>query len=78
MAYSEMDTPYLRQAYANKVEGIVGNEDVGQMSAWYILAASGGIHPVCPGETRLEITSRYSIESNLNLILNILKEINSV
>jgi len=26
------------------------------MSAWYILAASG-IHPVCPGETRYEITS---------------------
>ena len=44
------------KAYANKVEGIVGNEDVGQMSAWYILAASG-IHPSCPGNTRVEITS---------------------
>ena len=44
------------KAYANKVEGIVGNEDVGQMSAWYILAASG-IHPSCPGNTRMEITS---------------------
>lgn len=44
------------QAYKNSVEGIVGNEDVGQMSAWYILAASG-IHPSCPGSTRMEITS---------------------
>jgi predicted alpha-1,2-mannosidase len=44
------------KAYQNKVEGLVGNEDCGQMSAWYILAASG-IHPVCPGETRYEITS---------------------
>lgn len=44
------------KAYANKVEGIVGNEDVGQMSAWYVLTASG-IHPVCPGDTRMEITS---------------------
>lgn len=44
------------KAYANKVEGIVGNEDVGQMSAWYVLAASG-IHPSCPGNTRMEITS---------------------
>lgn len=44
------------QAYANSVEGIVGNEDVGQMSAWYVLAASG-IHPSCPGDTRMEITS---------------------
>ena len=45
-----------RQAYANKVEGIVGNEDAGQMSAWYVLAAAG-IHPACPGDTRMEITS---------------------
>lgn len=37
-----------RQAYADKVEGIVGNEDAGQMSAWYVLAAAG-IHPACPG-----------------------------
>ena len=45
-----------RNAYANKVEGIVGNEDAGQMSAWYVLAAAG-IHPACPGDTRMEITS---------------------
>ncbi len=43
-------------AYKNGVVGLTGNEDVGQMSAWYILAASG-IHPVCPGDTRYEITS---------------------
>ena len=45
-----------RTAYSNRVEGIVGNEDAGQMSAWYVLAASG-IHPACPGDTRMEITS---------------------
>ena len=45
-----------RQAYADKVEGIVGNDDAGQMSAWYVLAAAG-IHPACPGDTRMEITS---------------------
>ncbi|HEV7330473.1 MAG TPA: GH92 family glycosyl hydrolase [Flavisolibacter sp.] len=44
------------RAYKNSVEGLVGNEDVGQMSAWYILAASG-LHPVCPGDTRYELTS---------------------
>ncbi len=43
-------------AYGNKVEGLVGNEDVGQMSAWYVCAASG-LHPYCPGDTRMEITS---------------------
>ena len=63
--FNQLDVPWYTQkwtrytcekAYANKVEGIVGNEDVGQMSAWYILAASG-IHPSCPGNTRMEITS---------------------
>ncbi|MDU1890377.1 MAG: GH92 family glycosyl hydrolase [Dysgonomonas sp.] len=63
--FNRLSVPWLTQkwtrhicnkAYTNKVEGIVGNEDVGQMSAWYILAAAG-IHPVCPGDTRYEITS---------------------
>ena len=43
-------------AYGEGVNGLVGNDDAGQMSAWYVLAASG-IHPVCPGETTMEITS---------------------
>lgn len=63
--FNQLDVPWLTQswtrficknAYANKVEGLVGNEDVGQMSAWYILAAAG-IHPSCPGNTRQEITA---------------------
>lgn len=45
-----------RNAYKNKVEGLVGNEDVGQMSAWYVLSAIG-IHQACPGDTRFELTS---------------------
>ena len=45
-----------RNAYHDKVTGLVGNEDVGQMSAWYVLAAAG-IHPICPGDGRYEITS---------------------
>ncbi|WP_301920898.1 GH92 family glycosyl hydrolase [Ferruginibacter sp.] len=45
-----------RRAYRNAVEGLVGNEDVGQMSAWYVLAASG-FHPIAPGNLRYEITS---------------------
>lgn len=44
------------KAYKNKVEGLVGNEDVGQMSAWYVLAACG-LYPVCPGDTRYEVSS---------------------
>jgi predicted alpha-1,2-mannosidase len=44
------------RAYHNSVEGLVGNEDVGQMSAWYVMSAAG-IHPLCPGDGRYEITS---------------------
>ncbi len=56
-----------RRAYHNGVEGLVGNEDVGQMSAWYVLAAMG-IHPVCPGDTRQEITS--PVFDNITIRLN--------
>jgi predicted alpha-1,2-mannosidase len=44
------------QAYGTGVDGLCGNEDVGQMSAWYVLAA-GGLHPVCPGDGVYIITS---------------------
>ena len=63
--FNYLDVPWLtqkwtrdicRNAYHNSVKGLVGNEDVGQMSAWYVLAAAG-IHPVCPGNLRYEITS---------------------
>ena len=45
-----------RNAYGDTVNGLCGNEDVGQMSAWYILAAMG-FHPICPGNNRYELTS---------------------
>jgi len=53
-------------AYKEGVNGLVGNEDVGQMSAWYVLAASG-IHPICPGETRFELTTPVFNKVEFNL-----------
>lgn len=41
-------------AYGSDVYGLCGDEDVGQMSAWYVLAAMG-IHQACPGDTRYEV-----------------------
>ena len=38
----------LQEMYSPTPEGISGNEDCGQMSAWYILS-SLGIYPICPG-----------------------------
>lgn len=37
----------LDKAYGTGVKGLCGNEDVGQMSAWYVLSAMG-LHPVDP------------------------------
>jgi len=34
--------------YINAPDGLIGNEDCGQMSAWYVLSASG-FYPVSPG-----------------------------
>ncbi len=58
-----------KNAYDIGVQGLCGNEDVGQMSAWYILAASG-IHPVCPGDNTYIITSPVFDEITFNLDQN--------
>ena len=39
----------LEQAYHAEVNGICGNDDVGQMPAWYVISARG-FYPVCPGD----------------------------
>lgn len=55
-----------RRAYHNTVEGLVGNDDAGQMSAWYVLTAIG-LYPMCPGDNRFEITSPVFEEATIHL-----------
>lgn len=38
----------LNELYTSAPDGLCGNEDCGQMSAWYVLAAIG-MYEVCPG-----------------------------
>jgi len=38
----------LEEMYSTEPDGVCGNEDCGQMSAWYVLS-SMGIYPACPG-----------------------------
>jgi predicted alpha-1,2-mannosidase len=50
---------YVRQIeamYSSGPDGLCGNEDCGQMSAWYVLA-SIGIYQVCPGDNQFILTS---------------------
>jgi predicted alpha-1,2-mannosidase len=42
--------------YANAPDGLCGNDDCGQMSAWYIFSALG-FYPVCPGSDKYIIGS---------------------
>lgn len=46
----------LREMYQPTPEGIIGNEDCGQMSAWYIFS-SLGLYPVCPGSNEFVLTT---------------------
>ena len=46
----------LETLYDDKPDGLSGNEDCGQMSAWYILSAMG-FYQVCPGTTEYIIGS---------------------
>lgn len=38
----------MNKMYQNKINGLSGNDDCGQMSAWYVFSALG-FYPVCPG-----------------------------
>lgn len=46
----------LDNFYKNTPDGLIGNEDCGQMSAWYVLSAMG-IYQVTPGINQWEITT---------------------
>ncbi len=46
----------LLNQYKAKVDGLSGNDDCGQMSAWYVFTALG-FYPVCPGSNEFAITS---------------------
>jgi len=46
----------LDEMYQAKPDGICGNEDCGQMSAWFIMS-SLGLYPECPGSNEFVLTS---------------------
>ncbi|WP_241331264.1 GH92 family glycosyl hydrolase [Chryseobacterium arthrosphaerae] len=56
----------LDSFYKNTPDGLIGNEDCGQMSAWYILSAMG-IYSVTPGLPEWETTIPYFDEIKIHL-----------
>ncbi len=56
----------LREQYRNGVDGLSGNEDVGQMSAWYVLSAMG-LYQVEPAGGKYIIGSPLFNETRINV-----------
>ena len=56
----------MDQFYKPEPDGLIGNEDCGQMSAWYVLSAAG-FYPVTPGSTLYAIGSPLFPELRFNL-----------
>ena len=44
----------LKEEYSAQPDGLAGNEDCGQMSAWYVMS-SMGIYTIQPGQTQYQI-----------------------
>ncbi len=48
----------MNRFYKNNIDGLCGNDDCGQMSAWYIFSAMG-FYPVCPGSDQYVLGAPY-------------------
>lgn len=48
----------LNKMYRNATDGLGGNDDCGQMSAWYIFSVMG-FYPVCPGTDQYVLGAPY-------------------
>ncbi|MEN8117781.1 MAG: GH92 family glycosyl hydrolase [Bacteroidota bacterium] len=73
--YSYVGQPWKTQKYVNQIltklysnspDGLAGNEDCGQMSAWYILS-SLGFYPVTPGQDIYIIGTPLFPKATINL-----------
>jgi alpha-1,2-mannosidase, putative len=56
----------LNKMYKNEINGLGGNDDCGQMSAWYIFSVMG-FYPVCPGTDQYVLGAPYLPYLKLNL-----------
>lgn len=56
----------INSKYLNKPDGLCGNDDCGQMSAWYLFS-SMGFYPVCPGSNQYIIGSPSVKEARIDL-----------
>ncbi|NCC11167.1 MAG: glycoside hydrolase family 92 protein, partial [Bacteroidia bacterium] len=48
----------MNRMYRNHIRGLSGNDDCGQMSAWYVFTTMG-FYPVCPGTNQYVLGAPY-------------------
>ena len=48
----------MNRFYRNNIDGLCGNDDCGQMSAWYVFSVMG-FYPVCPGSDQYVLGAPY-------------------
>lgn len=56
----------MNRMYKNNINGLSGNDDCGQMSAWYVFSALG-FYPVCPGTDQYVLGAPYVPYARLSL-----------
>lgn len=73
--YNYTGSPWKTQAMTRRIldelyqptpEGICGNEDCGQMSAWYVITALG-LYPVAPGSGEYNLTAPLFPKATISL-----------
>lgn len=73
--YNFTNAPYKTQFYVDRImkemyhakpDGLSGNEDCGQMSAWYVLS-SLGLYPIAPGNTMYQIGRPLFSKATINV-----------
>jgi predicted alpha-1,2-mannosidase len=56
----------MNEMYGTGPDGLCGNDDAGQMSAWYLFS-SLGFYPMCPGSDRYELGSPAIVAATIHL-----------
>ena len=56
----------MERMYRPRRDGLGGNDDCGQMSAWYVFSAMG-FYPVCPGSGEFVLGAPFLPEMSLQL-----------
>lgn len=56
----------IKNQYRNGPDGLSGNDDCGQMSAWYLFSAMG-FYPVCPGSDQYQLGSPLVESTSIQL-----------